>query len=68
MARLMPPFQDLAHILGTDPLGRDVLARVIVGGKISLIVGVFSVLRRRDCRHARRARSPAITAASPKFC
>jgi peptide/nickel transport system permease protein len=44
MARLTPPFQDLAHPLGTDPLGRDVLARVIVGGRISLTVGVLSVL------------------------
>jgi peptide/nickel transport system permease protein len=44
MARLTPPFQDWAHVLGTDPLGRDVLARVIVGGKISLTVGVLSVL------------------------
>ena len=44
MARLLPPFQDPAHLLGTDPLGRDVLARVIVGGKISLTVGVLSVL------------------------
>jgi peptide/nickel transport system permease protein len=44
MARLIPPFQNPAHILGTDPLGRDVLARVIVGGKISLTVGIFSVL------------------------
>lgn len=44
MARLIPPFQDPAHLLGTDPLGRDVLARVIVGGKISLTVGILSVL------------------------
>ncbi|AWM86407.1 ABC transporter permease [Microvirga sp. 17 mud 1-3] len=44
MARLLPPFQNPAHILGTDPLGRDVLARVIVGGRISLTVGVLSVL------------------------
>ncbi|WP_445504707.1 ABC transporter permease [Microvirga sp. G4-2] len=44
MARLLPPFQNPAHILGTDPLGRDVLARVIVGGKISLTVGILSVL------------------------
>ncbi|WP_262268147.1 ABC transporter permease [Microvirga yunnanensis] len=44
MARLTPPFQDLAHPLGTDPLGRDVLARVIVGGRISLTVGVLSVM------------------------
>jgi peptide/nickel transport system permease protein len=44
MARLIPPFQDWNHILGTDPLGRDVLARVIVGGRISLLVGILSVL------------------------
>lgn len=44
MARLIPPFQSWGHILGTDPLGRDVLARVAVGGKISLMVGVLSVL------------------------
>jgi peptide/nickel transport system permease protein len=44
MARLTPAFQDLAHPLGTDPLGRDVLARVIVGGKISLTVGILSVM------------------------
>jgi peptide/nickel transport system permease protein len=44
MARLTPPFQSSSHILGTDPLGRDVLARVVVGGKISLMVGVLSVI------------------------
>ncbi len=44
MARLTPPFQNPAHILGTDPLGRDVLARVVVGGKISLTVGILSVI------------------------
>jgi len=30
------------HILGTDRLGRDILARLIEGGKISLIIGVGS--------------------------
>jgi peptide/nickel transport system permease protein len=43
-ARLTAPFLSLAHPLGTDPLGRDVLARVVVGGKISLMVGFASVL------------------------
>ncbi|GGA55131.1 ABC transporter permease [Pelagibacterium lentulum] len=42
MARLTPPFADPAHLLGTDPLGRDILARVIIGGRISLTVGIVS--------------------------
>ena len=42
--RLLPPFQNSAHIFGTDPLGRDVLARMIVGGRISLLVGSLSVI------------------------
>lgn len=44
IARLTKPFTTLAYPLGTDPLGRDVLARVIAGGKISLLVGFTSVI------------------------
>lgn len=30
------------HLLGTDTIGRDVLARLIYGGRVSLFVGFFS--------------------------
>jgi len=43
-ARLTPPFVNGQHILGTDPLGRDILERAIVGGKISFAVGLLSAL------------------------
>lgn len=32
------------HLLGTDQIGRDLLARVIYGGRISLVIGVAAVL------------------------
>jgi peptide/nickel transport system permease protein len=35
---LEPP--NLGHLLGTDQLGRDLLARMLSGGQISLIVGL----------------------------
>ena len=37
---LLPP--SFENFLGTDRLGRDILARLIEGGKISLIIGVGS--------------------------
>jgi peptide/nickel transport system permease protein len=40
--RFKPP--DAAHLLGTDGQGRDMLSRVIYGARISLIVGVMSVV------------------------
>jgi peptide/nickel transport system permease protein len=44
--RLRPPLSEVAgrpHLLGTDQLGRDVLARLIYGSRVSLVVGVASV-------------------------
>jgi peptide/nickel transport system permease protein len=38
--RLMPPSAE--HRLGTDDLGRDVLARMIHGARVSLIVGLVA--------------------------
>ncbi len=38
---LLPP--SWAHPFGTDPLGRDVFARVVIGGRASLLVGWTSV-------------------------
>jgi ABC-type dipeptide/oligopeptide/nickel transport system permease subunit len=32
------------HLLGTDQVGRDLLARMIYGGRVSLVVGVASVV------------------------
>lgn len=34
----------LAHPLGTDQLGRDLLARLIAGGKVSLAVGMVAMV------------------------
>ncbi len=48
--RNMPPFTPAAqegaplHILGTDPLGRDILSRIIFGARVSLTVGLSSAL------------------------
>jgi len=47
MLRLRPPAWSAKglpeHLLGTDPLGRDVLSRLIYGSRVSLIVGVMVI-------------------------
>ena len=45
---LKPPFWldggSTANVLGTDNLGRDILSRIIYGSRVSLLVGVASVI------------------------
>ncbi len=46
-ARFQPPgYTDSAgtYTLGTDQLGRDILSRIIAGSRVSVLVGVVSVL------------------------
>jgi peptide/nickel transport system permease protein len=42
--RLVWPFSDLAHPLGTDGLGRDILSRVAVGIRVSLLIAAGAVM------------------------
>ena len=41
-ARLKPPSEEF--LLGTDPYGRDTFSRVMVGGRVSLLIGVGAAL------------------------
>lgn len=47
-ARNIPPFWydkgNWAHPLGTDPLGRDYLSRLLYGARISLLIGISVVI------------------------
>jgi len=38
--RLQP--SSAAHLLGTDPYGRDLFSRVVTGGQVSLLIGIGS--------------------------
>ena len=42
--RFMPPMRNPQFILGTDELGRDMLSRLLYGGRISLFIGIVAML------------------------
>ncbi|MDW8171070.1 MAG: ABC transporter permease [Anaerolineae bacterium] len=42
-AQLLPPGAD-GHPLGTDNLGRDILARLLYGGRVSLFIGISAAI------------------------
>jgi len=39
LANNSPPFE-AGHVLGTDEIGRDILSRIVYGGRVSLVVAV----------------------------
>jgi len=41
--RFIEPFTSFDYILGTDEMGRDTFARLLHGGRISLIVGIAAM-------------------------
>lgn len=43
MIRRLQPFGTEGHPLGTDELGRDMLSRLIYGGRLSLLIGILPV-------------------------
>jgi peptide/nickel transport system permease protein len=44
VAGRLKPFGWRDHLLGTDELGRDMLSRLVYGGRVSLLMGVAPVL------------------------
>src|ERR1700738_4967145 len=46
MIRRLRPIGTVGYPLGTDELGRDMLARLVYGGRLSLIIGILPGLFR----------------------
>src|SRR5258708_4743368 len=44
MLRRLRPIADAAYRLGSDELGRDMLSRLVYGGRLSLLMGVLPVV------------------------
>lgn len=44
MARRLLPIGSPGYLLGTDELGRDILSRLIYGGRLSLVMGISPVV------------------------
>src|SRR4051794_4286402 len=42
LVKAFPP--SMNHLMGTDDAGRDIFARVLQGGRISLMVGIISTM------------------------
>lgn len=42
--RLKPPSVQSGHLLGTDEVGRDILSRLLYGGRVSLVVGLSTIV------------------------
>src|SRR5512134_3348112 len=43
MLQRLQPIGSPGHLLGTDELGRDMLSRLIYGGRVSLLMGLLPI-------------------------
>lgn len=43
MLQRLQPIATAGHLLGTDELGRDMLSRLIYGGRVSLLMGILPI-------------------------